>query len=274
MTVLRPFGTEPGNREIAIEAPVAIEVDGLGYAVMMMTPAELDAFATGFMLTERLADGTADVADIDTFEGEQGWIVRVTLADRCRGRIQDRVRHRTSDTSCGLCGIAGLEQLRRPVSAISRTPQADAAALFRALADQRAHQPLNAATGAVHAAAACDAGGRILAACEDVGRHNALDKLIGRLALAQIAPDFLLVTSRLSFEMVDKTLISGVPMLVGVSAPTTLAIDHARDYGLTLIALARADAMLVMHDPYDAFSLSPSGERVASVATPGEGLSS
>lgn len=258
--ILRPNGATPGARTVAIEAPVAIEVDGLGYAVMMMTPVELDAFATGFMLTERLADSAADVADIATFEGEQGWIVRVTLAERCRGRIHDRVRHRTSDTSCGLCGIAGLEQLRRPVPALSRIPRADATALFRALADLRAHQPLNAATGAVHAGSACAADGRILATCEDVGRHNALDKLIGRMALEQVAPDFLLVTSRLSFEMVDKALISGVPMLVGVSAPTTLAIDHARDHGLTLIALARPDAMLVPHDPHGTFPLPLAGE--------------
>ena len=270
--VLRPDGAEPGTRTCAVEAPVAIEVDGLGYAVMMMTPADLDAFAIGFMLTERLADRAADVVDVDVFEAEAGWIVRVALAARCRGRIHDRVRHRTSDTSCGLCGIAGLEQLRRPVPARPPPPRADRAALFRALATLRDRQPLNAATGAVHAAAACDAEGRIVAACEDVGRHNALDKLIGTLAPAGVAADFILVTSRLSFEMVDKALVAGVAMLVGVSAPTTLAIDHARDHGLTLVALARHDAMLVMHDPWDRFSSAPSGERVAEPqARSGEG---
>lgn len=260
-STLRPDGVSPGERTLAIEAPVAIEVDGLGYAVMMMTPADLPAFAVGFMLSERLADSAADVADVDVFEGEAGWIVRVTLAERCRGRIHDRVRHRTSDTSCGLCGIAGLEQLRRPVIGTPPAPQATPAALFAALASLRAHQPLNAATGAVHAAAACDVDGYILRACEDVGRHNALDKLIGHLARAGTHPDFLLVTSRLSFEMVDKALVAGVPMLVGVSAPTTLATEHAREHGLTLIALARADAMLVMHDPHNRYPL-PAGERV------------
>lgn len=256
IVVLRPNGTASGTRTCAVEAPVAIEVDGLGYAVMMMTPAELEAFAVGFMLTERLADTAADVADIDTFEGEQGWIVRITLAQRCRGRIHDRVRHRTSDTACGLCGIAGLEQLRRPVLGRPTAPRADAAALFCALAALRDHQPLNAATGAVHAAAACDAAGEIVAAFEDVGRHNALDKLIGSLATAHTQPDFLIATSRLSFEMVDKALVVGVPMLVGISAPTTMAIDHAREHGLTLIALARADAMLVLNDPWQRFPLS------------------
>ena len=259
---LRLDAIEGGERTLAVEAPVAIEVDGLGYAVMMMTPAELEAFAVGFMLTERLADSAADVADVDVFEGEAGWIVRVSLAERCRGRIHDRVRHRTSDTSCGLCGIAGLEQLRRPMSGRSPAPRADRGALFRALADLREWQPLNRATGAVHAAAAGDASGTIIAACEDVGRHNALDKLIGTLALAAIEPDFLLVTSRLSFEMVDKALLAGVAMLVGVSAPTTLAVEHAREHGLTLVALARRDAMLVMNDPWGHFPL-PSGEMEA-----------
>lgn len=247
--LLRPLETEPAERMVAVEAPVAVEVDGLGYAVMMMTPADLTAFATGFMLTERLADSAADVIDVDPFEAEAGWMLRVTLAPRCAGRIADRVRHRTGDTSCGLCGIASLEQVRRPVAGPSPLPKVATSALFAALASLRAHQPLNAATGAVHAAAACDADGAIVAAFEDVGRHNALDKLVGHLALERIAPAFLLVTSRVSFEMVDKALVARAPLLVGLSAPTTLAIDHARAHGLTLIALARPDAMLVVNDP-------------------------
>ena len=269
--VLRPDGVTPGERTLAVEAPVAVEVDGIGYAVMMMTPAELEAFAVGFMLTERLADSVADVVAVEPFESAAGWIVRVTLAERCRGRIHDRVRHRTGDTACGLCGIASLEQLRRPVPGRPPAPRADRAALFRALTALRDWQPLNRDTGAVHAAAACDASGRIAAACEDVGRHNALDKLIGTLAMAGTTADFLLVTSRLSFEMVDKALVAGVPMLVGVSAPTTLAVEHAREHGLTLVALARSDAMLVMADPWHYFPL-PSGERVAEPkARSGEG---
>ena len=123
------------TRPVAVEAPVAIEVDGIGYAVMMATPADLDAFATGFALTERLADTVDDIVDVDPFEAEAGWIVRVTLHDRCKGRIHDRVRHRTSDTACGLCGIAGLEQVQRPVATSAPPPVADRAAIFAALAD-------------------------------------------------------------------------------------------------------------------------------------------
>lgn len=248
--LLRPGATTAGERALPVEAPVAVEVDGLGYAVMMMTPADLAAFATGFMLTERLADSAADIVEVEPFETEAGWILRVTLAERCRGRIHDRVRHRTSDTSCGLCGIAGLEQLRRPVAIRPPRPRADATALFASLAGLRDHQPLNTLTGAVHAAAACDATGRIVAAYEDVGRHNALDKLIGALARMGNEANFFLVTSRLSFEMVDKALVAGVGMLVGISSATTLAVEHARAHGLTLVALARPDAMLVLDDPH------------------------
>lgn len=242
------------TREVAVEAPVAIEVDGLGYAVMMMTPRDLDVFALGFMLTERLADTADDVEDIDIFEAEAGWIVRVALSAPCRPRIHDRVRHRTSDTGCGLCGIASLEQLARPVRQRPPRPAVVVPAIFAALDGIRTHQRLNAATGAVHAAAACTADGAITAIFEDVGRHNALDKLVGAQARGRIAPAFTLVTSRISFEMVDKALVAATPLLVGISAPTSMALDHARAHGLTLIALARSDTMLVLNDPFDAFA--------------------
>ena len=249
--ILTSEGTRCGERLLAVEAPVAVEVNGIGYAVMMATPADLVLFARGFMLTERLADTPADVLDVDVAEVPLGWIARVTLAERCADRIGDRVRHRTSDTGCGLCGISGLEQVARPLPAPPPAPTAGREAVFRALGDLRAHQHLNAATGAVHGAAWCDHEGAIMAIYEDVGRHNALDKLIG----SGLAGDgFLLVTSRVSFEMVDKALVARAPMLVGISAPTTMAVDHARANGLTLLALARADAVLVMHDPHARFA--------------------
>ena len=243
------------ERAVAVECPVAIEVDGFGSAVMMLTPDRLEDFATGFLLTERLIDRVEDILAIEPFAAEAGWIVRIALAESVRGRIRDRVRHRTSDTSCGLCGLSGLEQLDRPVTNRPPAPRASVEALFAALGNVRAHQPLNARTGAVHAAIACTASGNILTSAEDVGRHNALDKLVGTLArAADDDVDFILVTSRISYEMVDKALIAGVGLLVGISAPTSLAIDHARTHGLTLIALARPDAMLVAHDPHGCFA--------------------
>ena len=248
---LTPHGLERHSRDVAVEAPVAIEVDGFGYAVMMMTPMQLEDFARGFMLTERLADTIDDIRAIEPFETDRGWIVRVALAPHCRARITDRVRHRTSDTGCGLCGISGLEQIDRPVAARAPQPRIERAALFAAIAAIRDHQPLNRLTGAVHAAALCDRTGAIVIVREDVGRHNALDKLIGALAADRRGVDgFILLTSRVSFEMVDKALVAGAPMVVGISAPTTMAIDHARAHGLTLVALARADAMLVFNDPW------------------------
>ncbi len=260
VVILRPDSRAVTGRPIAVEAPVAVEVDGFGYAVMMMTPADLEAFAVGFMLTERLADSAADILDVEPFEAEAGWVLRIALSERCRGRIHDRVRHRTSDTGCGLCGISGLEQLRRPVAAPPPRPEVEVDALFAALAGLRAHQPLNARTGAVHAAAACDRGGSIIAAYEDVGRHNALDKLVGAMAsTGSVIDGFIVVTSRISFEMVDKALVAGAPLLMGVSAPTTLAIEHAETHGLTMLALARSDAILVANDPWNLFTAGSEG---------------
>ena len=271
LTILTPSGTMHAARTIAIEAPVAIEVNGLGYAVMMMTPAALPEFATGFMLTERLADTPTDILDIDPFETESGWIIRVTLAEHCATRIQDRVRHRTSDTGCGLCGISGLEQVMREVAAPAPPPAVERSALFAALGTIRDHQPLNRATGAVHAAAFCDGSGVIVTAFEDVGRHNALDKLIGALARRQVelSGGFLLVTSRISFEMVDKALVARAPMLMGISAPTTMAIDHAVAHRLTLAALARPDAILLLNDPADRFTTEVVAEEGLEPPTPG-----
>ena len=256
VTVLRLDGSRDArSRPIALEVPVAIEVDGLGYAVMMMTPADLTVFAIGFMLTERLVDTAVQITDVVAFEADEGWIIRVALAANVRSRIYDRVRHRTSDTSCGLCGIASLEQLRRPVHSRPSIPSMSPNAIFRALAVLRDRQPLNTITGAVHAAAACAADGTIIATFEDIGRHNALDKLVGWAAsTGNTDGGCVLVTSRISFEMVDKALVGRFPLLVGLSAPTTLAIDHARTHDLTLVALARPDALLVVNDPHGIFA--------------------
>ena len=249
-----PQAVTTSIRDVVVEAPVAIEVDGFGYAVMMMTPADLEDFTIGFMLTERLVDTIEDIVAIESYEAERGWIIRVALADRCRGRITDRVRHRTSDTGCGLCGISGLEQIDRPLPGAAPRPAVTTAAVFRSIEAIRSHQPMNRDTGAVHAAAHCDGDGHILMVREDVGRHNALDKLIGALAAERRAVSgFVLLTSRVSFDMVDKALVGRSPMVVGISAPTSMAIDHARAHGLTLVALARPDAVLAFNDPWTIF---------------------
>ena len=234
-------------RDVAEEVPVAIEVNGVAYAVLMATPADIGDLATGFALADRLIDRADDVVDLDVHASPGlGWIVRLTLRPALGDRVADRVRHRASESSCGLCGIETLEQAMRPLPAVSAPCEAEDAAIFRAAAALRAHQPLNAATGAVHAAALCAPDGTIRAVREDVGRHNAFDKLIGAMARDALEwrGGFALLTSRCSYELVEKAVLSGCPMLATISAPTTLAVDRARAAGLPLRVLVRADAML------------------------------
>ena len=258
---LSPGGRGERLREIASELPVAISVCGFGYAVMMATPADLEDFAWGFALSERLIDHPGQVESV-TLRGEvRGILLDIWLADECRDRVVERVRHRVGESSCGLCGIENLDQALRPLPALSAPAGVAPQAVFAALAALTGHQPLNAATGAVHAAAFADRNGAILAAREDVGRHNAFDKLIGHglrtggLRTGLAAGDgFALLTSRCSFELVEKAALAGVRLLVTISAPTALAIERAQSCGLTLIALARADEMLVAADPHEVFT--------------------
>lgn len=238
------------ERELAEEVPVALEFNGIGYAVLMATPADLADLVNGFLLSERLqAPGDATVA-VDLHESEGGVIARANLpADRADA-LFDRVRHRASDSSCGLCGIENIAQAMRALPRVSTRSRADDHAIFRALADLKAHQPLNARTGAVHAAALVDAEGAIRLAREDVGRHNAFDKLIGAMRRAGQSWEggFALLSSRCSYELVEKAALADCPLLVTVSAPTRLAVERARQAGLALRVLARADAMLAI-DP-------------------------
>lgn len=238
--------TEPIERAIAEESPVAIEVNGLGYAVLMATPQQLDDLAIGFALTERLIDGIDDVIDTDLHATSGGHILRLHLHDRVAHRITDRVRHRATDSSCGLCGLENLEQALRPLPPISNPWTGDDAVIFRALANLDQAQPLGIATRAVHAAAFCNGNGTIELLREDVGRHNAFDKLIGAMLVKRTQWDegFALLTSRCSYELVEKAVLAGCPMLATISAPTSLALSRAAEAGLTLRTLARPDAML------------------------------
>ena len=235
------------DRAIAVEQPIALEFNGIGYAVMMATPADLEDFATGFALSERLIDAADEIGDIDAHETPQGTLLRVTLTDDRLPRVMERVRHRVSESSCGLCGIENLESALRPLPAVTATSIADEAAVFRALDALRDHQPLNRETGAVHAAAFCSSAGEVLIAHEDVGRHNAFDKLIGAMARAGQGWDagFALLSSRCSFELVEKAVLANCPLLVTVSAPTSLDVSRAADAGLRLMVLARSDALLI-----------------------------
>lgn len=240
--------TEPVTRAVAVEHPIAIEFNGLGYAVMMTTPADLEDFAYGFARAERLIDRAADIVAIDTHPAEHGMILRVQIAEGLIERVVERVRHRVSESSCGLCGIENLEQALRPLPVLPRAPEPAPDAVFAALAALGDHQKLSRATGAVHGAALCGTDGAIRLVREDVGRHNAFDKLIGAMLRAGLGWDggFALLTARCSFELVEKAVLAGAPALVTISAPTTLALDRAKAAGLTLIGLARPDSYLLM----------------------------
>jgi len=239
---------EAVERELAEEVPIAIEVNGFGYAVMMATPADLEDFGVGFLLSERLMDGIDDLIDCDAHVVEHGAILRLTVAARVANRVMDRVRHRTTDSSCGLCGVENLEAALRPLPVVTSTSSAQPAAIFHALEALGGAQPLNARTGAVHAAARCDEVGRVTLVREDVGRHNAFDKLIGAMARQGLGWDggFALLSSRCSFELVEKAALANCPLLVAISAPTALAAERAQAAGLKLVALARADALLAL----------------------------
>lgn len=247
---------EPGDatltRSVAIEAPVSIEIGGIGYAVMMATPADLEDYALGFALGEGLVETAGQVHRIDAHPIEGGWALRIWLPPERNAVALERARKRVSESSCGLCGIENIEQVLRPLPPLTARIGADRTAIAAALAALRDHQPLGRATGAVHAAAFCSPAGEILLAREDVGRHNALDKLIGALARAGMDPadGFILLSARCSYELVEKTVRAGCPMLVTISAPTSLAAERAVQAGLTLVTLAREDSALIVSDPH------------------------
>jgi FdhD protein len=238
---------EPIERPVADETPIAIEYNGLGYAVLMASAADLEDLAHGFSHAERLIEHGGQIVDIDLHRAERGMLVRITLTDDRLALVAERVRHRISESSCGLCGIENLDQALRPLPRTEAGEAPSEAAIFAALAGLSAHQPLNAETGGVHAAALCGSDGAIRIAREDVGRHNAFDKLIGAMLRDGMRWDggFALLTSRCSYELVEKAALAGCPTLVTVSAPTGLAVDRAQEAGLRLIALARPDSMLV-----------------------------
>jgi len=228
---------------LAEEIPVALVYNGRPHAVMMATPADLEDFALGFSLSEGIIDNAAQFENVEPFEALAGIELRIEIAAAKAGLLADRVRELTGRTGCGLCGAQTLEAAVRHPPAVAVAPVVHAAALRRALARMPQLQVVNAATGAVHAAAWADADGRVALLREDVGRHNALDKLIGAMQRGGIdaRTGFLVVTSRASYEMVMKAATVGIGFLVAISAPTALALALAREANVTLVGFARAD---------------------------------
>ncbi|KEQ52062.1 formate dehydrogenase accessory sulfurtransferase FdhD [Sphingobium chlorophenolicum] len=250
-TRVTPEGSAaPAVRELAEEVPVAIEYNGIGYAVLMATPADVADLVLGFALAERLIGRDDAPFDVDAHATEQGIVARATLPQERTEALLSRVRHRASESSCGICGVENLEQAIRPLPPVTGRTLADKGAIFRALDELARHQPLNARTGAVHVAALAAADGSIRLAREDVGRHNAFDKLIGAMRRRgwQWDDGFALLSSRCSYELVEKAVLADCPLLATISAPTRLAAERAAGAGLPLAVLARPDAILLSGD--------------------------
>lgn len=236
-----------GLRPLAVEAPVNLVYGSVPHAVMMATPGDLEDFAYGFSLTEGIIEEAAEIRGVEVEAAEGGLRLLVDLAP---GRLREhlaRKRAISGRTGCGVCGIEDLDALPRAIPRPAPLLTLAVPAIARALTVMEAEQRLGATTRAVHAAAWARLDGTLLAVREDVGRHNALDKLIGALLRAGTDPadGFLIITSRCSFEMVEKAARLGAGAIVAISAPTSLALERAKAHGLTLCAIARADSLTV-----------------------------
>ncbi|HUL04772.1 MAG TPA: formate dehydrogenase accessory sulfurtransferase FdhD [Candidatus Acidoferrum sp.] len=246
--VLPNGASTPTMELIAEEVPVALVYNNISHAVMMATPADLRDFGLGFSLSEGILAGKDELMDIGVSESEAGIEVRMAIAIERFRALRERRRTLAGRTGCGICGVESLEQAVRPVPPVTATTTIPVDAIYAALAELPQRQAVNQLTRSVHAAAWVNRAGRIQLVREDVGRHNALDKLIGAMAWRGLDPaaGFALITSRCSVEMVQKAAAVGIPVLVAISAPTALARRMAEGCGLTLVALARPDSVLVV----------------------------
>lgn len=238
---------------LALEVPVAMVYNGISHAVMMASPSYLEDLALGFSLSEGILAHPHECYDLELHEEAQGLAVHLSIASQRLAELKQRRRSTTGRTGCGLCGTEALEQAIRPIPEVS-APHLDDTAIQLALRELDDHQPLKEATGAVHGAAWCDLQGRIQRLREDVGRHNALDKLIGSLAHDNVPlqQGFVMVSSRASYEMVHKCASVGIGALVAVSAATALAVQQAQAAGLLLAGFARPGRHLIYHRPVSA----------------------
>jgi FdhD protein len=242
--------TEQSER-IVEETPVAIVYNGLPHVVMMATPADLEDFALGFSLTEELIQSAADLEHVEVVRYSRGVEIQARVAERCAAVISERNRRLTGRTGCGICGSDSVDAVLKQIHPVSGERPIAVAAVQAALDGLAANQPLNSASGAVHAAGWARADGTLELMREDVGRHNALDKLVGAAVRAGVDPSggFVVVTSRASFEMVQKATVLGAPLLAAISGPTGLAVRVAEQAGLTLVGFARRGRATVYTHP-------------------------
>jgi len=236
---------------VAEEVPVALEFNGISHAVMLATPLDLEDFALGFSLGEGILDAAHELYAVEIAPSDLGITVRLQVSSAAFARLKQRRRTIAGRTGCGLCGTESLAHVSRELPVLGDAVALERQAIARAMSQFQSLQTLQQATGAVHAAAWCSAEGEVLWLREDVGRHNALDKLIGALASNDVdaSAGFIAVTSRASFEMVQKTAMAGVPLLAAVSAPTSFAVATAERARLTLVGFARKDDLAVYSHP-------------------------
>lgn len=228
--------------DIAQEVPVALEYNGISHATLLATPCDLEDLAYGFSYTEGIIRSAADIYGVEVVDAPDGLIIQVTIASACLNQLKLRRRALAGRTGCGLCGIESLDEVRRDLLPLSPRPgRVSRQAVSRAIALLRDSQPLHQATGATHAAGWADASGQILYVREDVGRHNALDKLIGHLLRNAIpaGEGIAAISSRASFEMVQKAAAMGMGAIVAVSAPTSYAVQVATELNVMLAGFAR-----------------------------------
>jgi FdhD protein len=248
----RAGSTAAASRMVPEETPVAFSFAGTTHAVMMASPADFEDFALGFSLTEGIIADPKEIEAIEVEDHGAGIDIQIRLKDKANTRFQARRRRLAGPVGCGLCGIESIEEAMRSVDAVGASrltlQSEDVTSAVRLLSKV---QPLHAETGAVHAAGFYVPGKGIVMAREDVGRHNALDKLAGALAKAGIdgATGAVVVTSRVSVEMVQKTAAIGASIIMAVSAPTALAIRTADAAGMTLVAVVRGDDFDIFTHP-------------------------
>lgn len=237
---------------LAEECPVALVFNGISHVVMMVTPVDLEDFALGFSLTEGILHEAGELHDCRLVEQDNGLELQMQISARRFAELKQQRRNLTGRTGCGLCGAESLAQAVRPVWSLPYQAPPTDAAIQQAVQQLASHQPLQGQTGACHGAAWCDAEGNILVAREDVGRHNALDKLIGHwLGQGQSFDEgFVLISSRGSVEMVQKCAHIGISSLVAVSAPTALAVNYAANANMNLVGFARPGRHQLYHSSF------------------------
>lgn len=234
---------EAAQDSVVAEVPVALTFNGLSHAVMMATPTGLEAMALGFALSEGLIASPAQCYGIELSTGALGCEVALEVAQQAFVQLKQKRRSMEGRSGCGLCGVDSLAALDLQPEPLPPTPPVPVAAVLRAMAQLAEHQPVNRATGGCHAAGWATPDGALQFAMEDVGRHNALDKLIGRLAQRRLlgTPGFVVMSSRASYELVRKCARVGIGTLATVSAPSTLAVAIAQQAGLVLYGFSRGD---------------------------------